>query len=136
MRAVRRRDTAPELIVRKMLHANGWRFRLHRKDLPGSPDIVFPVRRKAVFVHGCFWHGHDCRLGRAPKTRKEFWAAKRRDNRARDLRAENALRELGWESFVIWQCELKEPSFALKKLEQFLETSGRGHSMGTGGPNR
>jgi DNA mismatch endonuclease, patch repair protein len=120
MRAVRQRNTAPELTVRRMLHARGWRYRLHRKDLPGSPDLVFPSRRKAIFVHGCFWHGHDCRAGRAPKTREAFWSAKLRNNRDRDRRAEDALRELGWEPIVVWQCELKQPEVALRRLEEFL----------------
>ena len=126
MRAVRRADTAPELFLRRMLHARGWRYRLHRKDLPGSPDLVFPSRRKVIFVHGCFWHAHDCRLGRAPKTRTEFWSAKRLDNQARDRRAEAALRELGWDSLVVWQCELKDSQGALVEAERFLEGGGSG----------
>ncbi len=134
MRAVRRRDTAPELFLRRMLHARGWRYRLHRKDLPGSPDIVFPSRRKVIFVHGCFWHAHDCRLGRAPKSRKEFWSAKRQNNQARDKRAEAALRKLGWGSLVVWQCELKDAEAALLKTEKFLrgigDESPSGHKGG------
>jgi len=120
MRAVRRRDTGPELTVRRALHARGWRFRLHRKDLPGSPDIVFPSRRKVIFVHGCFWHGHDCPKGRQPKTRQEFWATKIHDNRARDHRAEEALSGLGWSTLVVWQCELREREAVLQRVEAFL----------------
>jgi DNA mismatch endonuclease (patch repair protein) len=120
MRAVGRRNTGPELVVRQMLYANGWRYRVHRKDLPGSPDIAFPGRRKAVFVHGCFWHGHDCPKGRLPKTRTEFWSEKINRNKARDGRAEAALLKLGWLVIAIWQCELKDRSGVLRKLEIFL----------------
>src|SRR5258708_1286568 len=90
------RDTKPELTVRQMLHARGWRYRLHRKGLPGTPDIVFPARRAALFVHGCFWHGHSCKLGRRPKTRPEFWAAKIDANKRRDARKVAQLVEAGW----------------------------------------
>lgn len=124
MRAVRRRDTAPEMTVRRLLHRRGWRYRLHRKDLPGSPDIVFTRLRKAIFVHGCFWHGHECSKGRQPKTRQAFWSAKIADNRARDKRAEDALHALGWETLIIWQCELRDKDAALMKLEEYLKATG------------
>lgn len=129
MRTVRRRDTAPEMIVRRMLHSRGWRYRLHRKGLPGTPDIVFPSRRKALFVHGCFWHAHDCRLGRAPKTRDEFWSPKRKSNRARDDQAMTALRAIGWDALVIWQCQLKgDLQTTLHNIEKFLGPPGSGTS--------
>jgi DNA mismatch endonuclease, patch repair protein len=109
MSRVPSKDTTPELVVRKLAHALGYRFRLHRKDLPGTPDLVFPSRRKVVFVHGCFWHGHtdpSCRLSRTPKSRMGFWQAKLERNRARDARNETALREAGWDVLTVWECEL------------------------------
>ena len=107
MRAVRGRDTGPELRVRRALHAAGFRFRLQRADLPGRPDLVLPRHRLAVFVHGCFWHGHDCPRGRrAPKTNAAYWQAKIARNRARDAAAEAALTEAGWTPVIIWECAL------------------------------
>lgn len=113
MSRVKGRDTTPERVVRSMLHKMGYRFRLNRKDLPGKPDIVFPSRKKIVFVHGCFWHAHGCRIGRPPKTKRKFWNAKFVANRARDERNSEQLCALGWDVFVVWQCELKD----LPKLE-------------------
>jgi DNA mismatch endonuclease (patch repair protein) len=108
MRAVKSRDTKPEMIVRRAAHALGYRFRLHRKDLPGSPDLVFPSRKKAIFVHGCFWHGHDCARGaRMPKANADYWTAKIGRNVARDARVKGELASLGWETLTIWECELK-----------------------------
>src|SRR5882672_9435689 len=108
MQAVKSKDTAPELLVRSLAHRMGYRFRLHRKDLPGRPDLVFPGRRKAIFVHGCFWHGHDCEHGlRRPKTNVAFWEAKARDNRARDARKETKLSDTGWKVLVVWECQVK-----------------------------
>ena len=97
------KNTAPEMIVRRMLHALGFRFRLHRKDLPGTPDIVFPGRRKAIMVHGCFWHAHGCKIGRPPKSRPEFWQPKLERNRQRDAENVADLRESGWDVETIWQ---------------------------------
>lgn len=108
MSRVRSRDTSPELHVRRTLHAAGFRFRLHRRDLPGTPDIVLPALRTAVQVHGCFWHGHDCRRGRAPTSNTEFWSEKLRRNVERDDRATAALEACGWTVRIIWQCELRE----------------------------
>jgi DNA mismatch endonuclease (patch repair protein) len=109
MRAVKSQNTGPEMIVRRLAHALGYRFRLHRKDLPGSPDLVFPARKKAVFVHGCFWHGHDCARGaRMPKANAEYWTAKIARNRARDERAFAELAALGWDPLIVWECELKD----------------------------
>lgn len=122
MRAVRSRDTQPEMIVRRAAHALGYRFRLHRKDLPGSPDLVFPSRRKAVFVHGCFWHGHDCARGaRMPKANAEYWAAKIGRNRARDARVQGELVALGWETLTIWECELRPAGQPARSLTAFLD---------------
>lgn len=109
MSAIRGKDTAPELAVRRMLHGMGLRFRLHRKDLPGSPDIVLPKHLIVVFVHGCFWHRHEgCRFTTTPKTRREFWQAKFDGNVARDSRNQADLVQLGWRVLVVWECELRE----------------------------
>lgn len=108
MRRVRQKHTAPELVVRRYAHARGLRFRLHRADLPGRPDIVFPGRRLALFVHGCFWHGHEgCRAARLPTTNTEYWRDKIAANQERDGRVQTALRAMGWKSAVIWQCETR-----------------------------
>ncbi|MEM9170600.1 MAG: very short patch repair endonuclease [Pseudomonadota bacterium] len=108
MRAVKSKNTAPELKLRKALHALGLRYRLHGKDLPGSPDLVFPKHRTVVFVHGCFWHGHDCARGaREPKTNADYWRAKIARNRARDAAAQTALQRAGWRVVVVWACALK-----------------------------
>lgn len=113
MSGIRSRDTRPELVVRRWLHRNGYRFRLHRKDLPGSPDIVLPGRRIAIFVHGCFWHRHaGCRLAYNPKSNVERWQAKFQENVERDKRQQAALEALGWNSIVIWECEVRDGSFA------------------------
>ena len=114
------KNTKPELTVRRMLHAAGWRYRLHRKGLPGTPDIVFGTRRAVLFVHGCFWHGHHCRLGRLPKTRTEFWSEKIDGNRARDRRKVDELVERGWRVMTIWQCGLKDAEGTLRDVEAFL----------------
>lgn len=107
MSRVRSRNTSPELYVRRALHAAGLRFRLHRRDLPGTPDIVLPALRTVVQVHGCFWHGHDCRCGRAPSSNVEFWSAKLQRNVERDNRTTAALEAAGWSVRTVWQCELK-----------------------------
>ena len=115
MRQIRSKNTAPELLLRRMLHRLGYRFRLHRKDLPGKPDLVFPSRRKAIFVHGCFWHQHSgCREGRVPGTRLEYWKPKLTRNQQRDTAAQSALREQGWQFLVVWECQLKDTTIALK----------------------
>jgi DNA mismatch endonuclease (patch repair protein) len=121
MQAVKSKDTAPEMMVRRLAHSLGYRFRLHRKDLPGKPDLVFPRLHKALFVHGCFWHGHDCaRGGRAPKTNAEYWRRKITRNRERDAAHLIELRERGWTVAVLWECELKEPAQVAKRLKGFL----------------
>lgn len=123
MRAVRHKDTTPERLLRSWLHAAGYRFRLHRKDLPGTPDIVFPGRRIVVFVHGCYWHGHGCRIGRLPKSKLDYWGPKIEANRARDLRKQQELTALGWQVVVVWQCELVDKPAALRRLGAILDGS-------------
>lgn len=123
MRSVRRRGTKPEMVVRRALHSRGWRYRLHRKSLPGSPDIVFPGRRKVIFVHGCFWHGHACRKGRLPTSNVEFWSEKIERNQERDARAIDDLSSIGWRSLVIWECELAQSDAAIARIEDFLVES-------------
>lgn len=120
MRRVKGQDTTPELIVRKALTRLGVRYRLHRKDLPGRPDIVMPGRRLVIFVHGCFWHGHDCARGaRVPKQNRDYWVAKVDRNRARDAANQSALAAAGWRVETVWECETK----AFLKLATWL--SGR-----------
>lgn len=127
MRAVKGRDTKPEIVVRKLLHALGYRFRLHRGDVPGTPDIVFLGRRKAVFVNGCFWHGHECRRGaRKPKANAAYWEAKIERNKVRDQRVRADLEALGWRSETIWECELGDLSAVRERLVQFLGDTRRG----------
>lgn len=114
------KNTKPELIVRRMLHAAGWRYRLHKKGLPGTPDLVFGGRKAVMFVHGCFWHGHSCKLGRLPKTRTEFWEAKIAANRERDHRKADQLVQLGWRVMTVWQCSLKRPDELMSEMDRFL----------------
>lgn len=125
MRAVRSGDTKPELIVRKLLHEMGFRFRLRRADLPGKPDMVLPRYQTVVFVHGCFWHRHSCKRASTPKTRTEFWEAKLAGNVARDRRVIDELRALGWRVVVIWECETRSP---LVIAERVMVATGRAHA--------
>jgi len=110
MSRIRGKDTKPEMLLRRGLHALGFRFRLHRRDLPGRPDLVFPGRRGVIFAHGCFWHGHSCPMCRIPDTRREFWAAKITGNRSRDEAAESSLLLMGWRVLVVWECALRGPA--------------------------
>ncbi|MHB1587390.1 MAG: very short patch repair endonuclease [Acidiferrobacteraceae bacterium] len=121
MRAVRSKNTAPELLVRSMLHRLGYRFRLHRRDLPGTPDIVFPARKSVLFVHGCFWHGHECPRGSLPSSHTDFWQRKVIKNKERDSRALEQLRKDGWKSLTVWECETKYNNRLAKRLSRFLE---------------
>jgi DNA mismatch endonuclease (patch repair protein) len=121
MRAVKGADTAPEMTVRRLIHGMGFRFRLHRKDLPGKPDIVLPRLHRVVFVNGCFWHGHDCARGaRAPKANAEYWCAKIAGNSQRDAANLAALEAKGWRAEVVWECQLKELGKVKTRLGRFL----------------
>ena len=123
MRKVKARNTGPELEIRRTLTRLGLRYRLHRKDLPGSPDIVFGGRKLAIFVHGCFWHGHDCKRGaRRPQTNADYWEAKIGGNRARDQASLDQLQGLGWRALVIWECDLKHEDRVKRMLSDALET--------------
>lgn len=125
MRAVKARDTGPERVVRRLLHRLGYRYRLHRVDLPGTPDLVFPGRRRVVFVHGCFWHGHACARGaRAPKRNASYWSAKIARNVARDAEAQARLAALGWKALVVWECGLKDREALEARLRAFLGQPG------------
>jgi DNA mismatch endonuclease, patch repair protein len=122
MRRVKGRDTAPERTVRRLLTRLGARYRLHRKDLPGNPDVVMPGRRLALFVHGCFWHGHDCARGsRVPKANRDYWTAKVARNVARDERSREALIAAGWRVEAIWECELKDEAAVSARLSAMLD---------------
>lgn len=121
MGRIRARDTGPEMVVRRLLHALGYRYRLQARDLPGTPDIVFRGRRKAVFVHGCFWHGHDCPRGRrAPKTNEDYWRVKIARNRARDAEVLARLTALGWAAATVWECELRDRDGLATRLAAWL----------------
>jgi|SRR6516162_1819815 DNA mismatch endonuclease (patch repair protein) len=126
MRSVHGKDTKVELVVRRSVHAMGYRYRLHRGDLPGCPDLVFPMRCKVIFVHGCFWHGHSCARGdRQPQTNAKYWVEKIARNKARDLRNTDRLRELGWQSLIIWECEARDSDdLALKVKESSVKNRG------------
>lgn len=120
MRAIRSKDTLPEMAVRSLVHKLGYRFRLHRADLPGKPDLTFPARRKVIFVHGCFWHSHGCKSGLIPKSNRGFWLPKLRRNSVRDRKNIEALRHQGWAVLVIWQCELKDSRSVGLRVKRFL----------------
>jgi DNA mismatch endonuclease (patch repair protein) len=120
MRAIRGKDTKPERLVRSLVHRMSYRFRLHYSCLPGKPDLVFPARRKVIFVHGCFWHSHRCKDGLVPNTNQEFWLRKLQRNETRDLKNLKDLKLLGWRSMVIWQCELKKQEKLRTRIKRFL----------------
>lgn len=122
MSLVRQKNTSPELAVRKLIFSLGYRYRLNKRGLPGTPDLVFSGRRKVIFVHGCFWHHHaGCKLATVPKTRTEFWQAKFEANRTRDNNAITALYKQGWEVLVIWQCEIKYAKTLEERIRVFLD---------------
>ncbi|MGE0134655.1 MAG: very short patch repair endonuclease [Dehalococcoidia bacterium] len=124
MAAVRGKDTAPEIRVRRALHAAGYRFRLHLRNLPGRPDVVLPRHRMAVFVHGCFWHGHGCERAKRPATNSDYWDAKRARNVQRDKNAQRDLRAQGWRIAVIWTCQLETDTVALLRRLAVPSTAG------------
>ena len=121
MRRICARDTKPELIVRKLVHGMGYRYRLHRADLPGKPDLVFPARRKVIFVHGCFWHRHHCRAGKiVPRVNVSYWLPKLERNKTRDQTNLAKLHESGWDSMIIWECQIRDVEYLKEKVKQFL----------------
>lgn len=120
MSLVRSTDTKPELVVRRLVFGLGYRYRLHRASLPGRPDLVFFSKRKVIFVHGCFWHGHKCRLGRIPKSHLRYWKNKIAVNRERDERNLRRLRGMGWRCLVVWECELREREGLGSRVRKFL----------------
>lgn len=121
MSRIRSSDTWPELAVRKLLFSMGYRYRLHPKDLPGKPDIVFPKKKKAIFVHGCFWHSHGCKRGQPPKSRLEYWLPKLENNKKRDTQTIAALETMGWKTLIVWQCQIKDISMLRTTLKLFLD---------------
>jgi DNA mismatch endonuclease, patch repair protein len=124
MAAIRSKDTKPEMIVRRLVHSLGYRYRLHRKDLPGKPDLVFGPRKKVIFVHGCFWHQHDdpdCLDGRLPKSRPDYWIPKLQGNKQRDKSNQAALAASGWQALIVWDCETKDSAELEKKIRSFLQ---------------
>jgi DNA mismatch endonuclease, patch repair protein len=122
MKRVRGKDTRPEMAVRSMVHRLGFRYALHRRDLPGNPDLVFPARDRVIFVHGCFWHGHSCRAGRnRPASNTNYWTAKLDRNQARDTTNRRLLKKLGWRILVIWECELRNPERLRSRIARFFE---------------
>ena len=123
MSRVRGKDTKPEMVVRRLVHSLGYRYRLHRSDIAGKPDLVFSIRRKVIFVHGCFWHRHEgCPNNRTPKSRLDFWVPKLESNRVRDQENQAKLKESGWDYLVIWECELKNRERLAERIHQFLES--------------
>lgn len=124
MARVKGKGSSAEMTVRRLVHRMGYRYRLHGAKLPGRPDLVFPGRRKAIFVHGCFWHRHpdpDCKLARLPKSRQDFWIPKLEGNRARDLRQLSELKALGWSALILWECGLKNEAFLENEIRTFLQ---------------
>ena len=120
MRRVRSVDTKPEMTVRRLVHSMGFRYRLHREDLPGKPDLVFVSRRKVIFVHGCFWHGHSCEAARLPASNVGYWSSKRNRNVARDRRNLRRINKAGWRALVIWECELHNSERTRRRIQAFL----------------
>ena len=126
MSLVRGKDTSTEMVVRRIVHGLGFRYRLHARDLPGKPDMVFRSRRKIIFVHGCFWHRHaKCALARIPKSRHDFWIPKLEGNRLRDIKNRKKLRTGGWDVMTIWECELRDHATMTRKVLDFLSSSAR-----------
>ena len=130
MSGIKGKDTNPEIATRKMMYKMGLRYRLHRKDLPGKPDIVLGTIKLAIFVHGCFWHRHNqCKYSYSPKTRVNFWEKKFKDNVKRDMNNRHALEELGWKSAVIWECQTKDPDDLKKNILNIIESSKKDRSI-------
>lgn len=125
MSRIRSKDTTPELVVRSLLHRLGYRFRLHRRDLPGCPDIVLARHWKIVLVHGCFWHGHNCKLGSKPKTNVSYWRTKIQNNRARDARNRKELIRQGWTVLELWECEVRRFDSLQERIQEFMQDRER-----------
>lgn len=123
MRAIRSTGMKPELAVRKLVHGMGYRYRLHRSDLPGKPDLVFSSRQKIIFVHGCFWHSHSCKLSHTPKSNASYWNPKLHRNKERDAENLVVLKDLGWSVLIVWECETREVSVLKTRLRKFLNHS-------------
>lgn len=121
MSAIKGKNTTPELAVRKLLHRLGFRFKIHDKTLPGTPDIVLPKYRTVIMVHGCFWHMHGCSLSKIPETRKDFWTAKLEKNQARDMRQESQLRSIGWTVITVWECGLTTEQAMLTQIKLLID---------------
>jgi len=122
MSAIKSKNTKPEVIARHIIHSMGYRYRLHQKDLPGKPDLVFPKYSKVIFIHGCYWHMHNCRYGRVvPKTNAKFWKNKRESNKNRDKKNRLDLKKLGWEILTIWECQLRNLTALEKRIVAFLQ---------------
>ena len=131
MRSIRSKNTRPELVVRRLLRELGYGYRLHRRDLPGRPDIAFIGRRKVIFVHGCFWHQHEgveCPLVKSPKSRLEYWVPKLERNRSRDLRNVKQLQNAGWQTLTVWECEIDDTGLLAQRLRRFLEAQSDPHA--------
>jgi DNA mismatch endonuclease (patch repair protein) len=124
MSRIRSKDTQPELLVRRYLHAAGYRYRLHVSSLPGKPDLVFPQRRVCVFVHGCFWHRHNCQVGRrSPKSKKKYWLPKLQGNKERHKKNRRILQKQGWRVLTVWECQTKKPEKLIGRIADFLKKS-------------
>lgn len=126
MAGIRNKDSAPEMRLRRLIHGMGFRYRLHVRALPGTPDVVFPARRAVIFMHGCFWHRHEgCALARLPKSRIEFWKKKLESNRLRDRNTLASLSRLGWRVLVVWECQMKDEKHVARVVRQFLADAER-----------
>jgi DNA mismatch endonuclease (patch repair protein) len=123
MRRIKSKDSVPELLVRRLVYGMGYRYHLHNHRLPGRPDLVFANRKKIIFVHGCFWHAHDCRIAHRPSTRQEYWTPKLLLNAQRDKIHQQRLGELGWHVLVLWECELTDPTAVAQRVKNFLDSS-------------
>ena len=124
MQSVKSKNTGPEMAVRRIVHGLGYRYRLHKKGLPGRPDLVFAGRKKIIFVHGCFWHAHNCRYGRAPSSRQEYWLPKLERNKERDRENRSDLEAQGWNVLTVWECEIKDTAALVERLTRFLDEPG------------
>ena len=123
MARIKAKNTGPEMLVRRLLHGLGYRYRVHRRELPGCPDIVFASRRKVIFVHGCFWHGHSCDRGGKPKSHQDYWGPKLERNKKRDAINARELAAMGWSVLILWECEIEDKPGVTRRLVTFLENS-------------